>query len=67
MTTNFSGSTRTALALVALFAVDCSDAFYCGNDSDIAYDGCEGDFEITKVPTISIDPGIDIGRTSRTG
>jgi hypothetical protein len=27
-------------------------AFYCGNSSDIAYDGCEGDFEITKVPTI---------------
>jgi hypothetical protein len=27
-------------------------AFYCGNDTDIAYDGCEGDFEITKVPTI---------------
>jgi hypothetical protein len=27
-------------------------AFYCGNSSDIAYDGCEGDFEITTVPTI---------------
>ena len=27
-------------------------AFYCGNSSDIAYNGCEGDFEITKVPTI---------------
>jgi hypothetical protein len=27
-------------------------AFYCGNDSDIAYDNCEVDFTMVKVPTI---------------
>ncbi|HET6335569.1 MAG TPA: hypothetical protein VFG30_20225 [Polyangiales bacterium] len=27
-------------------------AFYCGNDSDIAYSNCETDFAMTKVPTI---------------
>jgi dienelactone hydrolase len=27
-------------------------AFYCGNDSDIAYSNCESDFAMTKVPTI---------------
>ena len=37
-------------------------AFYCGNDSDIAFNGCEGDFEISKVPTIYANfPGDHLG------
>lgn len=37
-------------------------AFYCGTSDDIAYNGCEGDFEITKVPTIYANfPGDHLG------
>jgi hypothetical protein len=37
-------------------------AFYCGTSSDIAFNGCEGDFEITPVPTIYANfPGDHLG------
>ena len=37
-------------------------AFYCGTSSDIAFNGCEGDFEISEVPTIYANfPGDHLG------
>ena len=58
-TIHISGGSMTKSVVANLHA---PAAFYCGNDSDIAFNGCEGDFEITKVPTIYANfPGDHLG------
>jgi hypothetical protein len=58
-TVHISGGSMTKSVVANLHA---PAAFYRGNDSDIAYNGCEGDFEITKVPTIYANfPGDHLG------
>ena len=58
-TVHISGGSMTKSVVANLHG---PAAFYCGSSSDIAYNGCEGDFEITKVPTIYANfPGDHLG------
>jgi hypothetical protein len=58
-TVHISGGSMTKSVVANLHG---PAAFYCGTSDDIAYNGCEGDFEITKVPTIYANfPGDHLG------
>jgi hypothetical protein len=58
-TVHISGGSMTKSVVANLHG---PAAFYCGSSDDIAYNGCEGDFEITKVPTIYANfPGDHLG------
>jgi hypothetical protein len=58
-TVHISGGSMTKSVVANLHG---PAAFYCGSSSDIAYNGCEGDFQITKVPTIYANfPGDHLG------
>jgi hypothetical protein len=58
-TVHISGGSMTKSVVANLHA---PAAFYCGTSDDIAFDGCEGDFEITTVPTIYANfPGDHLG------
>jgi hypothetical protein len=58
-TVHISGGSMTKSVVANLHG---PAAFYCGTSDDIAFNGCEGDFEITEVPTIYANfPGDHLG------